>query len=452
MSAFSPGQRIHDRFTLRELIGRGGMAEVWRATDGVLGRPVAVKALDSSLAADPTLWQATLREARAIARIAHPNVAQVHDYGEVPTPSGHVPYLVMEYVEGVTLAERLRSGPLPPAEAATIAAQVAAGLAEAHRLGVVHRDVKPGNIMLTPAGVKILDFGIATLAHGPDSDGGRLIGTPTYAAPERMQRGGATTPAGDVYSLGVVLYEMLTGRPPRAYADWQQALAIPIADVAPIDRPGVPPKLAALTMACLSADPNRRPAASALAGSLSAGATAAGPIPGTYAAGVARPAPASPPTMVAALPPEPARRSRLLPAFLITGGALAILLAIMLIYSFSDRSPKGPPQGAGTPTTATTSAGEPSPSPSTEESKAPEDLLDEIAAVVESAGLPNNRARDLNRRIDDIREKLDEEPEEAGGKIDDLRKKVTDFAEDGQLDTATAERLITLIDQLANSL
>ncbi|NUT06368.1 MAG: serine/threonine protein kinase, partial [Hamadaea sp.] len=224
MSAFSPGQRIHDRFTLRELIGRGGMSEVWRATDGVLGRPVAVKALDSSLAADPTLWQATLREARAIARIAHPNVAQVHDYGEVPTSTGHVPYLVMEFVEGVTLADRLRSGPLPPPEAAAIAAQVASGLAEAHRLGVVHRDVKPGNIMLTAAGVKILDFGIATLANGRDSDGGRLIGTPTYTAPERL-RPGAATPAADVYSLGVVLYEMLTGRPPRAYADWQEAFA-----------------------------------------------------------------------------------------------------------------------------------------------------------------------------------------------------------------------------------
>ncbi|MEV0270040.1 serine/threonine-protein kinase [Hamadaea sp. NPDC050747] len=450
MSAFSPGQRIHDRFTLRELIGRGGMSEVWRATDGVLGRPVAVKALDSSLAADPTLWQATLREARAIARIAHPNVAQVHDYGEVPTSTGHVPYLVMEFVEGVTLADRLRSGPLPPPEAAAIAAQVASGLAEAHRLGVVHRDVKPGNIMLTAAGVKILDFGIATLANGRDSDGGRLIGTPTYTAPERL-RPGAATPAADVYSLGVVLYEMLTGRPPRAYADWQETFAAAPAEIPPIDR--VPPRLAALTTACLSADPNRRPTASALAAALPT-ALGSGPAPTAYAAGVARPTAAPPPTMVAALPSKPPqRRSRLLPAFLLTGGALAVLLVIMLIYSLSDRSATLPPQGTATSAApASTPSDEPSPSPSSAEARSPEDILDEIAAVVDSAGLPNSRARDLSRRIDDIRKKLDDDPDEAADKVGDLRKKVTDFAEDGQLDAATAERLTALIDQLENAL
>ncbi|NUR70186.1 MAG: serine/threonine protein kinase [Hamadaea sp.] len=448
MSAFTPGQRIHERFILRELIGRGGMSEVWRATDTVLGRPVAVKALDASLAADPTLWQATLREARAIARIAHPNVAQVHDYGEVPTANGHIPYLVMEYVEGPTLADRLRSGHLPPAEAASIAAQVAAGLAEAHRLGVVHRDVKPGNIMLTTAGVKILDFGIATLAHGPDADGGRLIGTPTYTAPERMQPGTAT-PAADVYALGVVLYELLTGHPPRAYADWQQALAAPPAEVRPIDRPGVPAKLAALTMACLSTDPARRPSAAELAADLSSTSR-------PFAAGVARAVPATqtPPTMVASLPPAPARRSWLLPAFLVTGGALVVLLVAMLVYSFLDRSPTTPPQGSGSNSSAsaTSPSAEPSPSPSTAESKSPDELLDEIAAVVSAADLPANRARDLQRKLSDLREKVDEEPDDAGGKIDDFRKKVTDLVDDGQLDTATGDQLVALLDQLADAL
>ncbi|NUT37637.1 MAG: serine/threonine protein kinase, partial [Hamadaea sp.] len=218
MSAFTPGMRVHDRFTLEHRIGLGGMSEVWRAVDGVLGRPVAVKVLGSALADDPVLWQATLREARAVAQITHPNVAQVHDYGEVALPAGerlreppgvrsvrHVPYLVMELVQGQDLANRLRLGPLVWQQAAKITAEVAAGLAAAHRLGVVHRDIKPGNIMLTAAGVKILDFGIAALANGPDADRGRLIGTPTYTAPERM-RPGVPAPASDVYAVGVLLY------------------------------------------------------------------------------------------------------------------------------------------------------------------------------------------------------------------------------------------------------
>jgi len=443
MSAFTPGQRIHDRFTLQQLIGRGGMSEVWRATDGVLGRPVAVKALDSSLAADPVLWQATLREARAVARIAHPNVAQVHDYGEVSTPSGHVPYLVMELVEGQSLADRLAAGPVPWPQAAAIAAQVAAGLAAAHRLGVVHRDVKPGNIMLTPAGAKVLDFGIATLAHGRDADGGRLVGTPTYTAPERM-RPGAATPAGDVYSLGVVLYEMLTGRPPRAYADWAQALAAPIGEVPPISAPGVPARLVALTMACLSVDPGRRPSASLVSSELAA------PQAG-FTPGVARPAPVSPPTMVAELPAEPPRRSRLLPAFLITGGALVILLLVMLVYSLGGGGTPSAGPSSDASATGAAAPSSPSPSPSLAESRSPEDLLAEIGTLVDQAAMPAGKTRDLHRKLDDVRDRLDD-PEEARDKLDDLRKRVSDLVDDGQLDTVTAERITTLIDQVAAGL
>jgi eukaryotic-like serine/threonine-protein kinase len=450
MSAFTRGQRIHDRFTLQELIGRGGMSEVWRATDGVLGRPVAVKALDTSLAADPVLWQATLREARAVARIAHPNVTQVHDYGEIPTPAGHVPYLVMELVDGQNLADRMDGRPLPPHVAASIAAQVAAGLAAAHRLGVVHRDVKPGNIMLTRGAsaqesVKILDFGIATLAHGPDSDGGRLIGTPTYTAPERM-RPGAATPAGDVYSLGVVLYEMLTGRPPRAYADWRQALAAPLRDVPPIDAPGVPPQLVAMTMACLSPDPARRPSAADLATGLSS-------LQPGYAMGVARPAPATPPTMVAAMGPEPPRRSRLLPAFLLTGGALAILLVVMLVYSLSDRStPNAGPTATATATATTATSPTPAVSPSIEDSADPEAILDQIATLISSAGLRGNRSRDLERKLEEVRKRIQEDPADADGKIDDFRSAVDDLAESDQLDSTIADQINALLDQLSASL
>src|SRR5690348_691141 len=161
MTPFAPGATLHGRFALRERIGAGGMSEVWRADDEVLGRPVAVKALAVPLAADPVLRAATWREARAAAKLTHPNVTAVYDYGEAPMPGGAVlPYLVMELVDGESLADRLRSGPLPWPEATRIGAQVAAALSVAHGLGIVHRDIKPGNVMLTAGGAKVLDFGI----------------------------------------------------------------------------------------------------------------------------------------------------------------------------------------------------------------------------------------------------------------------------------------------------
>jgi len=468
MSAFTPGMRLHDRFTLEERIGMGGMSEVWRAVDGVLGRPVAVKVLGSALAADPVLWQATLREARAVAQISHPNVAQVHDYGEIALPTGgHVPYLVMELVRGQDLAARLRLGPIAWPQAATIAAQVASGLAAAHRLGVVHRDIKPGNVMLTTAGVKILDFGIAALAFGPDADGGRLIGTPTYTAPERM-RPGAPAPAGDVYSLGVLLYEMLTGRPPWSFQDWQQALATHRAGsgVPPIETPGVPPRLIALTMACLSADPARRPTAaevSATASELQSGATAPMPAaPAAFAAGTARPPAARPPaaqrTMIAAAEldgPERPGRSRLLPAFLITGGAIAVLLVVMLVYSLSS-----PDRGTGTATspptgvaTSAQTAESPTPPPSPSASaRAPKEILAEFEQLLATSAAPPSRTRDLRRKVKDLADALDENPDKAKDRLDGVRQKLEDMIEAGQLETGLGQQLTTLLDELEAAL
>src|SRR5262245_39025705 len=156
MSPFTPGLRLHDRFTLVERIGMGGMSEVWRATDEVLSRPVAVKILAAPLANDPVLRSATWREARTAAQLAHPRVPQVYDYGEVRLTDGSfVSYLVMELLEGQCLAARLAAGPLPWREAIRIAAQVATTVAAAHRVGVVHRDITPGNVMLTVSGAKV---------------------------------------------------------------------------------------------------------------------------------------------------------------------------------------------------------------------------------------------------------------------------------------------------------
>jgi len=269
--AFAPGLRLDQRYVLIERIGLGGMSEVWRASDEILGRPVAVKALTPPIA--PTLRAACRQEARAAARLAHPHVTQVYDYGEAQMANGEVvPYLVLELVDGQNLAGRLGQGPLPWPTALWVTAQVAAGLAAAHRIGVVHRDIKPGNVMLTRTGTKILDFGIAAIADDqPEADGGWLIGTPAYTAPERL-RHAPIHPSADVYALGALFYEALTGVPPVPARSWQDAAAIHERDE-PIDPPavdGLPPAVADLCLACLHPDPAARPRAEAVADALHA--------------------------------------------------------------------------------------------------------------------------------------------------------------------------------------
>ncbi|WFE28016.1 protein kinase [Solwaraspora sp. WMMD791] len=272
---FAPGLRLDRRYVLADLIGLGGMSQVWRADDELLDRAVAVKALTPPVA--PAVRAACRQEARAAARITHPHVTQVYDYGEAcPAGDEVIPYLVLELVDGENLAARLADGPLPWPAAGWLAAQVASGLAAAHRIGVVHRDVKPGNIMLTPTGAKILDFGIAAVVDGtpapddpPASEAGWLLGTPTYAAPELLGHGPAH-PAADVYALGVLYYEMLTGTPPSPARSWAEAAqqlrraATPVRPAAP----GLPPAAADLCLACLRRDPAARPSAAEVASAL----------------------------------------------------------------------------------------------------------------------------------------------------------------------------------------
>jgi len=269
------GALLGGRYRLVARIGSGGMGTVWQATDQVLDRPVAVKVLGEALQAgvqgDPLLRARLRREAQAAARLSHPNVASVFDYGE---DAAGVVFIVMELLAGETLAARLRrDGPLPAPLAATVAAQVAAALAAAHQAGVVHRDVKPGNVFLTSGGaVKVLDFGIA--ATGWDATRSRpdlLIGTPAYIAPE-LAAGQPAGPAVDVYALGVLLYETLAGHPPFQADD---PLALVSAHVTqappPLSRvPGVPLGLAAACEWAMGKDPARRPSAAELASTLAA--------------------------------------------------------------------------------------------------------------------------------------------------------------------------------------
>jgi hypothetical protein len=269
------GLVLGGRYRLQRQIGAGGMAVVWRAHDDVLGRAVAVKVVAPAQAWDARLRERIRHEARAAAALSHPNVAQVHDYGEMDRGGRVLPYVVMELVHGGTLLARMSAGLPPPEFAMRVAAEIAAALAAAHAEGLVHRDIKPGNVMLAPTGAKVVDFGIAAaISPGgleePEDD---VLGTPAYLAPERLI-GDAVVPASDVYALGVVLYRMLSGRSPWSSEDTRQMveahLYIPPTRLPPIA--GVPDYVIRLCDSCLAKDPDRRPTAEEAAEVLARGA------------------------------------------------------------------------------------------------------------------------------------------------------------------------------------
>ncbi|MDT5031840.1 MAG: eukaryotic-like serine/threonine-protein kinase [Actinoplanes sp.] len=265
-------QVLGGRYRLREPLGSGGTAVVWHAYDEVLGRSVAVKLLADRHHGDLESRQQIRAEARAAAALSHPNIAQVYDYGE--SPEG-LPYVVMELVRGQTLQHRLAAGPLPPRYAMRVAAEVSAALAAAHADGLVHRDIKPGNIMVTPAGVKVVDFGIAAAVRpgGSPEESFEVLGTPAYVAPERLIDD-AVEPASDIYSVGVLLYRMLTGSPPWNVDTTTQVLAAHVG-TKPLPLPaisGVPGYVAELCDRCLSKDPTERPSAREAAMLLAQGA------------------------------------------------------------------------------------------------------------------------------------------------------------------------------------
>ncbi|MBT2440757.1 serine/threonine protein kinase [Streptomyces sp. ISL-36] len=255
-----------NRYALEELLGRGGMGEVWRATDRMLNRPVAVKLLLPG--GDGVAAERFQREGRISARLNHPNIVAVYDYG---THDDRL-FLVMEFVEGRSLAQELAAhGALAPDRMERIAGQVAEGLADAHRHGVVHRDIKPGNLVLAADGsVKIADFGIAYLADDVAAaltTTGEVMGTTTYLAPERAQ-GRPAVPASDVYALGCVLYELLAGQPPfRTHSVggtiYQHISAAPT----PLGklRAGVPGAVDDYVHRLLAKDPATRPTAAEVA-------------------------------------------------------------------------------------------------------------------------------------------------------------------------------------------
>ncbi|HET7686195.1 MAG TPA: serine/threonine-protein kinase, partial [Candidatus Limnocylindria bacterium] len=389
------------RYRLTDRLATGGSAEVWRAHDEQLQRDVAVKLLHPHLLPDERSRARLASEARAVAGLAHPGIVGVYD---VDT-DGEAPAVVLELVDGDSLAARLAAaGPLEPREAARIGAEVGEALYHAHGRGVVHRDVKPGNILLERDGrARLVDFGIArTLDEAAErlTVTGTVMGTLRYMAPEQLS-GGEIGPRTDLWGLGAVLHEMLTGRPPFD-ATTPVGLAEAQRSGVP-ELPGVDPPLARIVVACLAVDPAQRPrhvgsVAAALrswlagepvdallapAGMADTDAITAAAIP------VAPPdAPVAPAAAAAAARPRAPVARRDGPSWWLIV-ALLVAVALVALAAFNGARLPGVPGASpsGTPATATpTATGTPTPEPTLDLASLPKPVRDEVEKYQEACG------------------------------------------------------------------
>ncbi|MFG1656720.1 protein kinase [Micromonospora chersina] len=348
------GDLIGDRYRMVDRIAGGGMGEVWRAVDETLKRTVAVKVLHSRVMTDASAGERFRREARAMAALRHPGVAEVYDYGETTLPGASgLAYIVMAYVQGQPLSERIaQAGRLGAAETLSIVAQTARALQAAHDVDVVHRDVKPGNLVIEPDGhVVLVDFGIALSPDATElTAANQVVGTALYMAPEQLTRSGVVGPAVDVYALGCVAYHCLAGHPPFA-GDNPVAVALrrleeeppPLPD----DVPAAVRDLVASAMARNAAD--RIPTAAAMAANAEAIAGSAGTRTGPVLAAPAVPRAAGHTTralpVVAAPPGRASGRRRA-----VAGIVLALLAATAAAVALADPAGWSPdPSGVPTP-------------------------------------------------------------------------------------------------------
>ena len=384
--------RLAGRYRLRELIAVGGMGEVHLAVDERLGRRVAVKIMSRAVSEYSDSVERFRREAVVVARLNHPNIAQVYDYGV--EDGAH--YIVMEYAEGSDLSRVLRErGPLEPAEALSVTAQVCAALAVAHRAGVVHRDIKPGNVIVGPGGsVKVTDFGIArALGQTALTDAGTVLGTAQYLPPEQA-RGESATPASDLYALGILLYQMVTGTPPFT-GDSPVAIAmrhldepVPAPSAAVPGLPGVVDRVVARATAKAPGDRYRDADAMARAVRATDTTDAFHPADASAAFAATRALPTSAPTRGTEAGTDRSRSgdtarasrsdlhgaapTRRRPTLLVWGALAAVLATVFVgavVYALTSGN-DAPAMASSTkrpaPTVATTPAPEPSTAPPTE--------------------------------------------------------------------------------------
>lgn len=349
---------LNDRYQVHDRLGEGGMALVYRATDQRLGRQVAVKMLRPQYAGDAGFVERFEQEAQSAAGLSHPNIAAVYDTGQ----DGETRYIVMELLKPFTLHDlisRSRGGRLSPDDTVRYGTQIAAALAHAHARGVVHRDIKPHNILFTDDGlVKVTDFGIArALAATGGTATGTILGSPSYISPEQAS-GAVAGPPSDIYSLGVVLYEMLCGRPPYT---GEQPVAIAVQHLNAVPQPlservdGVPPALERVVMKAMARRPeDRYQNADELRLALDAALTAPAYEPTTVMGAAARAAAGftatAPP--VAEGEPEPYVREvppRRLSPLAIAGLAILVLLGVAIGILSAGRNPEPPPELPLTP-------------------------------------------------------------------------------------------------------
>jgi serine/threonine-protein kinase len=481
------GRLLSGRYQIDEPLGRGGMATVWRGRDLRLDRPVAIKALTGPWLADATAMARFDREARTAARLAHPNIVSVHDVGSHDGSR----FLVMELIEGATLAEMLLNGPLPIADAIAIAAQTCDGLAAAHQAGVIHRDIKPANLIVTPTGVvKICDFGIARAPFDPADLTGptSAVGSLKFMAPEQLD--GLADARTDLYGLGCTMYAMLAGRAPfigdaaelqRLHRHQPPA---PVRDY----RADVDVRLEALVAQMLVKSPAARPASAAevkarleelqrapatTANGRRAYATAPSTFPVPYSG---RPA-LSVRTAVrpGAKRPNTYRRRRWRPA---VAGILVVFAATavsLVTTSWLAPSTGAQPLAQWIPAVAPTVTVphtpdprppdqalpiEPSPpaptNPAAEETSLPP--ADPIATMrvsiqrqVNGGNLNPDKASDLYKKVDEIARAInDDNIEDANHRIKDLRGRLASLLAEGQLTAGGYDEMIQALDSIAD--
>jgi serine/threonine-protein kinase len=443
---------MEERYRLIEPLGTGGMASVHKAEDQLLGRHVAIKRLLPHLAADPTAAERFRREAQAAAGLNHPGIVTIYDTGV--DDSG--PFIVMELIEGNTLATRIATeGPLGVARTAAIVRGAADALDHAHAMGVVHRDVKPSNLIVDDnGGVRLTDFGIAQAMEDPTvvTNSGELVGTLAYIAPEILA-GDPATPASDVYSLGAVAYEMLTGRPPFQ-ADNIAALLSRVREEQPPPLGSeVPEEVAAGVLRALEKDPARRPrTAGALGTALMAGTTLplqadiapTAPIPAMAAEPVPTPATSAREESTRVLSEEKKKSgpSAKVPLFLLLG--LALVLAILVLA----------PGGNDIPTVATTSSTSSTTTTTTTTTTTlpdtPEAIALAISGLLDEMRPPEfkrNEVKDLGEVLDKILQEADEgDREELRNNLEKAFEEVAKLPESPQ-----RQELHDLFVQLAES-